>query len=434
MPSTNHRHSIIPILLAIGVTIALLLTAINFEVTAQGAPTPTPVVEDWYIQSVENWDLPYFEPGTSTGNADWVTEDLEFRSNYPNGFTFSTTASSSHGEIATASIIWSHTPNQLQRLEAQINSASGEVTANWRARESLPPWIAVNYYWSFSDTEGNRFRSEWVLGNEYVHYSDEWTRVESDDVIIVIQNDLPEEVIDLTIEAMNTQHDTFIQAWGGTLSYKPRVILFSNQPDFQEWRDGFGGQAVIGQTSDDWGATVQVLTEEDPIDLAFGTVLHEIAHLYQFEFAPNGFPAGTWFTEGNATLFELHQQYDYEGRIRHIAEDEDLPLLLQGNDQFAFNSGPDDLGRYGYDVGFTFWKWIVTNYGLDAHRAIIEQLGVGASRNEALAAVLGISAFETETQWAIWLGSSSGAPTLIPTATYNFPPTSTPFQFPTQAP
>ena len=70
MLSTNHKHSIIPILLAIGVTIALLLISINFEVTAQGAPTPTPVIEDWYIQSVENWDLPYFEPGTSTGDAE----------------------------------------------------------------------------------------------------------------------------------------------------------------------------------------------------------------------------------------------------------------------------------------------------------------------------------------------------------------------------
>lgn len=434
MPFMKHKQSIIPVILALGVTITLLLTAISFEVTAQGDPTPTPQIEDWYIQSVENWDLPYFEPGTSTGDAEWVTSGFEFQSNYPNGFTFSTTASSNRGEIATASVIWSHTPNQLQRLEAQVNPATGQITARWRARASLPPWIAVNYYWSLSDTEGNRFRSGWILGNEYTHPSDQWTRVESDDVIIVIQNDLPEEIIDLTIEAMDTQHDTFIQAWGGTLSYKPRVILFSNQRDFQEWRDGFGGESVVGQTSDDWGATVQVLIDEDLVDLAYGTVLHEIAHLYQFEFAPNGFPPGTWLTEGNATLFELHQQYDYEERIRNIAEDEDLPLLLQGNDQFAFSGGPDNLGRYGYDVGFTFWKWIVTNYGLDAHRQIIEELATGASRNEALETVIGMSAFEMEQAWARWLGASSGAPTLIPTATYNFPAPPTPYQFATQEP
>ena len=151
------------------------------------------------------------------------------------------------GEIETASIIWSHTPNQLQRLEAEVNAATGQIAATWRARQSLPPWIAVNYYWSLSDTAGNRFRSDWILGNEYVHYSDEWTRVESDDVIIVIQNDLPEDIIDLTIEAMDTQHDTFVQAWGGTLAYKPRVILFSNQRDFQEWRDGFGVKPSLGK-------------------------------------------------------------------------------------------------------------------------------------------------------------------------------------------
>lgn len=434
MPPKTYRQSIIPILVAIGLTIALLLTAISFEVTAQGDINPTPAIEDWYIQSVEDWDLPYFEPGTSTGNAEWNAENFSFQSNYPNGFTFSSTISSSHGEIATASVIWSHTPNQLQRLEAQVNVETGQITATRRARESLPPWIAVNYYWSISDTAGNRYRSDWILGDEYTPNDLDWTRVESDDVIIVIQNELPTEIIDLTIEAMDTQHDTFMQAWGGTLNYKPRVILFSNQRDFQEWRDGFGGEAVIGQTSDDWGATVQVLTDEDSIDLAYGTVLHEIAHLYQFEFAPNGFPSGTWFSEGNASLFELHQQYDYEGRIRSIAEDNNLPLLLQGNDNFAFSGGPDDLGRYGYDIGFTFWKWIITNYGLDAHREIIEQLATGASRNKALETVLSVSAFEIEQRWAVWLGASSGAPTLIPTATYSFPPTQTPFQFSTQAP
>jgi hypothetical protein len=428
-----HKPRIIAAMFAFGMTITMLLMALSLRVTAQGDPTPTPVIDNWYLQEAGDWNLPFAEPRTSTGDAEWTIANSVFESDYPNGFTFSIDASSNKGEIILASVIWSHTPNKLKRAElSQVSLQSGHFTYRWYPDDSLPPWVAVNYYWSFADSAGNRYRTGWIVGNAYLH-SDlaEWTRAESDDVIVFLQEGLPLEAIDLTFAAMADQRETYQQAWGQLLPYKPRAILFSNQRDFQEWRSGFGGSNVIGQTSEKWGATAQVIADDSIFDLAYGTVLHEVAHLYQLELAPSAFSGGSWFTEGNATLFELHQQYDYEARVRNLAADGLLPVLLEGQGPGAFSRGPDGIGRYGYDVGYTFWKWIVTNYGLDAHRQIIEGLAARISRNTVLAQVLGMPTYQIESTWALWLGASEPRPTPFPT--YVFPPTVTPFALPTRA-
>lgn len=428
------KFAIIPVTLLI--LVALFLAVIHLPATAQsGNPTPTPYIENWYLESIDSWDLPYAIPGTQEGSANWVIKQADFESQYPSGFSFSINATSDQGEIVLASVIWSHTPNQLRRLETRTIQPNEPITARWYADESLPPWVAVNYYWSLVDSVGNRYRTNWILGNEYADNSTNWTRKESQDVIIFLQEGLLYETITLTLEAMEAQRPTFIHAWGGPLSYKPRVILFASSMAFQEWRRDFGGSGVIGQTSWRWGATVQVITENNPIDLAYGTVLHEIGHLYQFEYIGNDFGGGglNWLSEGNATLFELHQQYDYEQRVRDIAATGSLPLLLQGNGPSAIATGPDGRGRLGYDVGYTFWKWVIDGYGLDAHRQIIEGLQLGLERDWILEQMLGMPISQIELEWAQWLGAASTAPTLIPT--WTLPPfraTPTPFQFPTR--
>ncbi|MCB9435898.1 MAG: hypothetical protein H6673_02760 [Anaerolineales bacterium] len=426
------KFAIIPATLLI--MIALFLAVIHLPATAQGSPTPTPYIENWYLEATDSWNLPYAIPGTEEGNATWTLKQAEFSSRYPNGFSFSINASSDQGEVVLASVIWSHTPNQLHRLETTNIEAGQPITIRWFADESLPPWVAVNYYWSLVDSAGNRYRTEWVLGNEYADNASSWTRKESQDVIIFLQDGLPYDTITYTLEAMEAQRETYIEAWGGPLSYKPRVILFASSRDFQEWRRDFAGSGVIGQTAPEWGATVQVIIEDDPFDLAYGTVLHEIGHLYQFEYIGTDFGGGglNWLSEGNATLFELHQQYDYEQRVRSLAANGELPLLLQGSGPFAIAAGADGRGRLGYDVGYTFWKWIVDTYGLSAHRTIIDGLRSGLDRDLVLEQVTGMPVNQIEQEWARWLGASSTAPTLVPTWTLPFRPSPTPFQFPTR--
>jgi hypothetical protein len=391
----------------------------------------------WYLDQANGlveWTLPYFEPGTVEGSAEWRIEDSVFVSRYPRGFEFSARAFSSGGEIVTASVVWSHAPNKLKRRDAEIKPDTGELYLRWFPDDDLPPWVAVNYYWSLQDSTGNRYRSEWFLGAEYEDNTDLWSRYESDEVIVVVQQGLPIDTATLTLQAMEDQEPTFEQAWGGRLSYKPRVILFADREDFAQWRVGFTG-GIIGQTSDNWGATVQVITNNNIRNLTYGTVLHEIAHLYQFEYGGAAFPAGSWFTEGNATFFELYQEYDYEERVREFAENDQLPVLLQDEGPVAFASGPDNRGRFGYDVGYTFWHWMVMNYGLDAHRQVIEGLRAGLDRSQVLETVTGLDLDEIERRWRVWLGASDDVPRLVPTPTFRpIPPTVTPFQFPTAVP
>jgi hypothetical protein len=434
-----RRRNIIPVFIISGLLIFSLFALITLQASAQGGGNDdlpeTFEPDGWYLTSFtnEDWDFPYYPPGTASGSATWTLEQTTFKSLYPTGFQFEALAFSSAGDIVDASVIWSHTPERLKRREASIDPLTGHISLRWFVEDSLPPWIAVNYYWSFLDSEGNRFRTDWILGEEYVDESDSWERFENEEVIVFIQRGLPTETAQLALQAMEDQNPTFNQAWGGILSYKPRVILFSDRDDFGRWRSGFGGGAVVGQTSDDWGATVQVIVGDDITNLTYGTVLHEIGHLYQFEFAPDAFPPGSWFTEGNASFFELSQEYDFEERIRNFAEVEDLPALLEGPGPNAFASGPDGRGRLGYDVGYTFFRWLTVNYGLDAHRELIEGLAAGEDRNVVLQRITGLTAQEMETEWRTWLGAFGPIPTFYasPTIEYRIPSTPTPFQFPT---
>ena len=434
---SHQRRFIIPSILLSTLLLLSLLAMLTLQAFAQGDGGIKPTIDpnQWYVDSVadnKTWDLPFFEPGTSAGTADWTMKSSAFLSRYPRGFEFTASVESSGGDIVAASVIWSHAPNQLKRREATIEP-DGNIYLRWYPEENLPPWIAVNYYWSLTDSAGNRWRSDWILGNEYEDNTSQWTRLESTDVIVVVQEGLPVETANLVIRAMADQEATFEAAWGGRLSYKPRVILFSVRDDFERWRGGFSG-TIVGQTSDDWGATVQVITNDDIAQLTYGTVLHEIAHLYQFDFVPDGFPAGSWFTEGDATFFELAQEYDYEERVRTAASDGDLPILLNGFGPSTFSAGPDGQNRWAYDVGFTFWLWVALNYDLDAHRQIVEGLAAGEARDVVLERVLGMDIDEVERAWRLWLGDSADVPRLAPTPTYpSFPPTVTPFQYPTRS-
>lgn len=360
--------------------------------------------------------------GQAAETVEWTVGDLAFESHYPHGFSFTTSISSSAGSIVRGRVIWSHVPGTQRSRSITIDSVTGALSAEWNVGlgESIPPWVGLTYYWDVGDAAGNSFQTE----PQYVEYADsnrEWIRTESDD-IIVFSTSLPREVNEQAMAAMAEQRETYRAAWGDLLPYKPRAILFGDRAAWSEWRLGAMNRSVIGLTSDDWGGTAQVVSSLGGYhDLAYGTVLHEIAHLYQSEFTI--MISGTWTIEGNATFFERSKQYDYEGTVRAMARRGELPVLLQG-------TGPGVSGRnarQGYDIGYTFFKWLTDNYGLEAHRELIELMGQGTGRNAALETVTGLPVDEIERRWRVWLGASGVVPTLIPTPTPLMFPSPTPY-------
>jgi hypothetical protein len=427
-----RKARIIPALVILSASFTLLLMAITWQALAQDGTdpslTPTAEFDDWYTTPQAEWNLPYFQPGTSEGDAEWSVSVLSFESRFPNGFIFEALPASDQGEVVEASIIWSHTPNDLRRRSARIDPGTGVARYAWSPDEDLPPWVAVNYYWSFTDSAGNRFRTDWVVGDEYRDPRHSWTRLESDMVIVFVEEGLPAELGMEVASAMNEQREMFNRAWGGHLPYKPRVILFADSRNFRIWQRDIFTNSVLGRTDPQWGATVQILTDNGLQTLVEGIVPHEIAHLYQFEFAPDVFNESFWLAEGNATLFELEPLYNYEDRVRRLAENDQLPRLLEGTGPEVF--GADGANRLGYDVGYTFWRWVIDNFGMKAHREIVAGFAATGDRNLVLEQVLGLPLLEIENRWREWIGAPGPAPTLIPTWTLPpFPPTVTPFQF-----
>jgi hypothetical protein len=352
-------------------------------------------------------------------HVDWTVGETTFTSNYPLGFSFAATITSSVGPVVRGRMVWSHAPGRQGTSPVEINSDTGELTATWDATgNAVPPWVGITYHWELEDNEGNQFETE-AAYVEYEDNSHDWTRSESEDIIVFAEN-LPEDTGQMVLDAMAQQRETYRTAWGDLLPYKPRAILFGDQDAWQEWQIGTTNSRVIGVTDEDWGGTAQVVSNGDIVDLAYGTVLHEVAHLYQSSFTV--MTAGSWLIEGDATFFEINQMYDYEQAVRNLAESGELPVLLQ-------DTGPGVSGQYarrGYDIGYTFWKWLTDNYGLEAHRQLIDLLDTGMGRNQAIEQVTGLSTEEVESRWRVWLGASEVVPTLIPAPTLFMPVIVTP--------
>ncbi len=434
------NRSILWSLSATAILLVILATvAISTPVgLAQDNTTPAPnttAIED---------DYTYDDPArVENGDAEWTVNNSRFISNYPDGFTFMGNATSTGGNLVSVSVIYSSVgkADSETRQRGEVNPETGElrVVVEGTNADGIPPWVPINYQWRITDEAGTVYFSEWILGAEYTDTSRQWTRLETDDALVFIQEGLPTDIADVMFQKLDETRDQYIAAFGEPLSYAPRIMLFADQEAFQEWRSfevGAGGTIVVGQAFGDRGAIVQFLfRNESATDLA-NTVVHEVTHLYQFD--KYEFRALGWWIEGEATYFEFSQSYDYARRVRNFAVADQLPRLFVDFGPQPNSAGPDERGRWGYDVGFTFYAFMVERYGYEAINELVQLLaepetlaGFAVSDHfiASLETVTGLSIETLEQQWRLWLGAPELFPTLIPTPTlgFNFPPTVTPF-------
>src|SRR5262249_32973003 len=66
---------------------------------------------------------PYASPAGNGGKAQWTINSNDFKSNFPNGFTFTIDAVSSAGKIVLATAYWRHTPNNLKRFDLKVDAS-----------------------------------------------------------------------------------------------------------------------------------------------------------------------------------------------------------------------------------------------------------------------------------------------------------------------
>ena len=401
------------------------------DTSPAAAGVATDVVTDWGVGPV------------ARGDAEWTVASMGFSSQYPTGFTFDLQASSSGGTVVSARVEWVHraqdhvgVPLTVRRADGVIDPATGTITATWTATGStaVPPWVGVYYRWRLRDEAGNEYTTDRTEAEYTPANADQWDRQESNEVLVFSKN-LPANMGDLVLEAMDAQRQKYLDGWGELLPYRPRVILFGDMDSWLEWQIGHQdttglGVITVGLTSDYWGGTVQVLYGQ-PRDLAYGTVLHEVEHLYQREFLAKRvvFTPG-WFTEGDATFY---QQDDVDtvasNYVNRLVQSNRLPTLLQGSGPTI--TGADSLN--GYYMGYLFFKYLDQQWGIAIHRQIMQLLAQDVQFTDAIEQATGRSVMDLERAWRMWLGAVSDAPTLVPTWT---PPaffsSPTPMQFGTK--
>ncbi len=395
--------------------LAVLVVGMNWPVAAQGGDIAPKTA------------TPQPSPTNNGGSAKWTVNAMTFQSDYPKGFEFHLDVTSSGGKIVEAGVIWQHTPYVSRRARGKIDS-DGKISAVWNATtDAVPQWVGVTYWWTLKDEAGNIFETP----HQYDEYADnlrKWHRAESEDLIIFWQDGVPNEVGQMAIDAMKKQRPFYYQNWGKLLDYRPRAIIYANYDAF-EWNPDFqvhspNGTHLGGQTSANWGGTAQLYEAQFGVeDVAYGTITHEVGHLYQFASGSAlSSNSACWFIEGDATYFESYQMYNYLGRVKQMAASNNLPSLQDGGP-----SCTGDNARDAYDIGYSFFKWLATTYGPDAHRKVWDLLSQGKSLGDALQTVTGKDFVAMETDFRAWLGMKNPEPpTPIPTEELLFPPSPTP--------
>lgn len=405
-------------LVFVAVLIALLPANRPIPLQAQGSIEATPTI------------LP--SPVGNGGKAQWTINSNEFTSNFPQGFDFTIDAQSSAGQIVSATAYWRHTPSQIKRADLKVDS-SGPITASWHPTlgDSVPQWVQVEHWWVLKDEKGNFYETDHKV-DLYEDNTHNWKQAESEDVIVYWEEGIPDQVGQDTLDAMKKRREFYRQNWGKLLDYRPRVIIYADFQSFDEWDLGIdpptnGSPTIVGLTSPEWGGTAQVYIKKyGTKGVAYGTVLHEVGHLYQFATGgTTGLPG--WLYEGDASYFELIPDYDYVQRARDMAAEGRLPTL-QGAGPAIFGQNARD----GYDIGYAFFRWLAETYGKGAHLQLWTLLARGKTSTQALETVTGKKFVDMEIDFRTWLGAKNPIPpTLFPTRTpeptepYDFPPTPT---------
>jgi hypothetical protein len=163
-------------------------------------------------------------------------------------------------------------------------------------------------------------------------------------------------------------------------------------------------------------------------DVAEATVPHEVGHLYQSDKGATS--TERWWTEGQASFFELVPSYDYIEYAKINAQRYGLASIREG-----FNVSPSQYSRAEYDTGYAFFVYLTETYGLETHFRILQAMQRGSSIIDAVSAATGQSIDAIDQGFRQYMGLTGAVPTEIPTEGFKLPKLPpTPTYVPTKKP
>lgn len=353
--------------------------------------------------------------------------DYTYRSLYPLGFEFKATITPPEGvSIQQVTMFYTFVTGKLGRVPAQATGNDNEWLAVPYSDRGLPPWHEIDAVWHIELDDGTIVESEPVYAM-YYDESREWFHTENDDVLVYWYG-MPVELGKLVLDAIEANREKYLTGFGAPLPYRPMAVIFPPGPAWLEYRGGvefddtqlgFTG-TIVGEA----GSTIQRVRTLEPaqiradcvwnpaessvefqMNVAASTVSHEIAHLYQQELGVSG---PTWWIEGQATFFEVFEEYPIHDRLRNLAElrGGDFPSFQgDGPSGGALSASEDGCTHLIYDMGASFMTWIVDSFdGIDTYRAIVDELRKSQPLSSALEAATGVVYLDLENQWRAFLG------------------------------
>ena len=353
--------------------------------------------------------------------------DFTYRSLYPLGFEFKATITPPEGvAVRQVTLFYTFPTDKSGRIPAEATETSNEWLAVPYGGRGLPPWHEIDAYWSIQLADGTIVTTEPVHA---VYYDEtrEWYRTENE-FVLVYWYDMPTELGKLVLEAIETNQEKYITGFGEALPYRPMAVIFPPGPawseykggtEFDDTQTGFTG-TIVGEA----GSTIQRVRTLEPaairanciwnpaepsiefqMNLAASTVSHEIAHLYQQELGVNG---PVWWIEGQATFFEVFDEYPIDERLRNLASlrNGEWPSFQgDGPGGGALTASEDGCTHLIYDMGASFMNWIVDYHGgIETYRAIVDELRKNQPFSVALETATGITFIDLENEWRTYLG------------------------------
>lgn len=289
-------------------------------------------------------------------------------------------------------------PNETVRIEARWNGVT-------LTRDPSPPWMSLQFWWEVSDYAGNRITTP----PEQHLYSDSSHRawVANDGLRVTVytygqSSSFIANAIAIGDEAMGRLQN----AYGYTLPYRPALIFYNNpsEGDGDIGTSTFG-QYVVGRAYPGTSGVV-MLARNDGAYLE-RTIIHELAHLYQYQIGPRLFDAPHWWIEGDAKAQEppasIERALSY---AKTVAAGEGLPNLTTWDSR---NYSSEASLDHALLLGASFITYLKQVYGGQGMVNFYATWRSGQSFTDSFATTFGVGLAELDAGWRSWVGNSQVA-------------------------
>ena len=342
---------------------------------------------------------------TATAEIAITTQDAV--TDFPNGITFSLTASSAE-PITKAEIYYRPARLESLRLGQPELTPGPEVALTYEADfrgGRMPLGVDIYYFWRLETASGAVLETPEAV----VLWSDtrfDWQPLQGNQVTVYAYNNDPAHNQAILDSAERTIAE-LSAAYDAEMTEPIRIWAYTSGEDFAGALAPNSESWIAGAAYPQLGLIASVLPPGD-LDEVGRVVPHEVSHqiLSQATENPwNGPPV--WLDEGLAIQAQENGAERFPQLVLEAAANGTLEPIPVLNSQFPYDA---EGALLGYAQSESIVDFIATAYGDDAIARLIAVFREGVSYDEAVERALGVTMEELDAQWqASLLEAANGA-------------------------